>query len=304
MPNHLPRGIVSVLQTPFTNDGAVDEDSLVNLIESALRGGVSGFLAPAVASEVDFLSREEREEIIRLVANNVAGRVPFIVGASSDDSEVCWHFAQLAEQVAAAAYVVAVPQSFFGRLEEVPGFFQSVAQGSNVPLIIQDLQWNGPGLPVPVLSQLKQRIPTLAGVKIETVPAGPKYTAVRRALGKDCYISAGWAIPQMIEALDRGVDALMPESSIVAVYSAIHRAHSSGDRPKALRLFRRLVPVPTFTNQEIGVSIAFFKRLLVRKGIFRTSVMRRPWAGWDEFNTRIADELIDLYVALENEITA
>jgi len=299
--NNLPRGIVSILQTPFTTAGAVDADSLVSLIEAALHGGVSGFLAPAVASEVDFLSRPEREEIIRLVAAAVAGRVPFVVGASSDDPEVCRHFAQLAEQVRAAAYVVAVPPPLYARLEELPGFFHSIARGCDLPLVIQDLQWNGPGLPVATLVKLKEHLPTLAGVKIETVPAGPKYTAVRRALGKDFFIGAGWAIPQMIEALDRGVDSLMPESSIVAVYSAIVRAHASGDRLKALRLFRQLIPVPTFTNQEIGVSIAFFKRLLVRKGVFRTAVMRRPWAGWDEFNERIADELIELYLALEKE---
>ena len=53
---------------------------------------------------------------------------------------------------------------------------------------------------------------------------------------------------------------------------------------------------------EIGLSIAFFKRLLVRKGVFQTAVMRQPWAGWDEFNLRIADELIELYLALEQEL--
>jgi len=53
---------------------------------------------------------------------------------------------------------------------------------------------------------------------------------------------------------------------------------------------------------EIGLSIAFFKRLLVRKGIFRTAVMRWPWVGWDEFNLRIADKLIELYLASEKEI--
>ena len=53
---------------------------------------------------------------------------------------------------------------------------------------------------------------------------------------------------------------------------------------------------------EIGLSIAFFKRLLVRKGIFRTAVMRRPWSSWDDFNTRIADELIELYLELEKEV--
>ncbi len=68
------------------------------------------------------------------------------------------------------------------------------------------------------------------------------------------------------------------------------------------RIFRRLVPLLTFTNQEIGLSIAFFKRLLERKGVFQSAVMRQPWSGWDEYNLRIADELLEHYLALEKEI--
>lgn len=298
----LPRGIISVLQTPFTSAGAVDDASLVKLMETALRNGVSGFLAPVVASEVDCLSRQEREDIIRLVTTTVDGRVPFIVGASSRDIDECRHFARLGEQVRAVACLVAVPTTLYSCPEEILGFFQTISASTDLPLIIQDLEWNGPGLSMPTLIRLKERVPTLAGVKIETVPAGPKYTAVRRALGREFFIAGGWAVPQMIEALDRGVDALIPESSMVAVYSAICRAHASGDRAEAVRIFRRLIPVLNFTNQEIGISIAFFKRLLERKGIFQSAMMRQPWSGWDEYNARIADELIELYLALEKEI--
>ena len=58
----------------------------------------------------------------------------------------------------------------------------------------------------------------------------------------------------------------------------------------------------TFTNQEIGLSIAFFKRLLERKGIFQSAMLRQPWSGWDEYNLQIADELIEPFLALEMEI--
>jgi len=301
MNSGLPRGIISVLQTPFTSAGAVDDTSLVKLIEAALHDGVNGFLAPVVASEVDFLSRQEREAIIRLVATTVRGRAPFIVGASSRDIEECCHFAQLSKQVRAAAYLVAVPSALYSCPGEIPGFFQAIGASTGLPLIIQDLEWNGPGLSLPMLIRLKELIPTLAGVKIETVPAGPKYTSVRGALGSGFFIAGGWAVPQMIEALDRGVDALIPESSMVAIYSAIYRAHAGGNRAEAARIFRQIIPVLTFTNQEIGLSIAFFKRLLEHKDIFQSAMMRQPWSGWDEYNLRIADELIDLYLALENE---
>jgi 4-hydroxy-tetrahydrodipicolinate synthase len=304
MSMNLPRGIISELQTPFTPAGAVDDTSLVKLTEAAVRDGANGFLAPVVAGEVDFLSRQEQEAIIRLAAATVDGRVPFIVGASSRDIEECRHFARLAEQAGATAYLVAVPPALYSRPEEIPGFFQAISAGTDLPLIIQDLEWNGPGLSISTLTRLKEIVPTLVGIKIETVPAGPKYTAVRRVLGREFFVAGGWAVPQMIEALDRGVDALVPESSMVAVYSAIWRAYASGDRAKAVQIFRRLIPLLTFTNQEIGLSIAFFKHLLERKGIFQSATMRQPWSGWDEYNLRVADELIELYLEVENEIVA
>ena len=66
-PPPLRPGIISVIQTPFDSQGAVDQDSLENLVEDAIAGGVNGFLVPAVASEVAGLTAEERAGIVRLV---------------------------------------------------------------------------------------------------------------------------------------------------------------------------------------------------------------------------------------------
>lgn len=103
----------------------------------------------------------------------------------------------------------------------------------------------------------------------------------------------------MIEAMDRGVDAFIPEASIVRLYSAIWRRYEAGYRQDAVRLFRELLPVIAFTNQEIRLSIAFFKRLLVKKEIFRTSAMRLEGFVWDAHSLRVADELIEHLAALE-----
>jgi dihydrodipicolinate synthase/N-acetylneuraminate lyase len=298
----LPRGIVPVLQTPFDQDGNIDVESLDRLIEDAVRARASGILAPAVASEVDYLTRPERQGLIRTIAGTLAGRLPFIVGASSDHTDECVEFARLAGQVDAAAYLVAVPEALYHCPEEIPGFFETVASASGLPLIVQDLQWNGPGLTLDTLRRLKETIPTLAGIKIETVPVGPKYTDVREEFGEAFFICGGWAVPQMIEAMDRGVDAMIPEASMVRVYAAIHHLHAAGDRRKAAGVFRDLLPVLAFANQEIRVSIAFFKALLVRKRIFRFETMRWPGFRWDAYNRRTAEELIDLYLDLEERV--
>jgi 4-hydroxy-tetrahydrodipicolinate synthase len=303
MKHELPKGIVGVVQTPFLPDGTIDEESLVRLVESAIAAGVSGFVAPAVASEVESLSKSERERVVRLIVQACAGRVPLIVGGSSGEIEECAAYGRIALAHRAAALLVAVPAGLYGDQSRVVAFFQSLAARVDVPIVVQDLEWNGPGLDVACMAELAERVPNFAGIKIETVPAGPKYSLVREGLGPDFYIAGGWAVPQMIEALDRGVDALMPECSMLPVYVQIANLHRTGQRDAALRLFRDLLPVLTYTNQEIRTSIAFFKELLVRKGIFRTAAMRGTPFAWDQYNRRIAEELIDLYLKLEARVS-
>lgn len=296
----LPRGIVPVVQTAFDSAGDVDLRCIARLIDDTLNAGASGFLAPVVASEAAFLSVSERRQILEHIRTHIRGSVPLIVGASSDDAANCRQMGELAETLDAEAWLVAVPQEMYHQPWSLIPFFQEVCRDCRLPLVIQDLQFNGPGLPLSTIRELYERLPTFSGIKIETVPSGPKYTAVREALGPDFWISGGWAVPQMIEALDRGVDAMIPESSMVRVYCRIQQLFAQGSRLQAVHLFRSLLPVLVFSNQDLATSIAFFKRLLVRKGIFETDNMRIPGFEWDRFNLRIADELIDYYLRLES----
>ena len=73
-------------------------------------------------------------------------------------------------------------------------------------VMIQDLDWGTSGLPVDVIADTFERVPAFRCLKVEVVPAGPKYTAVLEATRGRLHVSGGWAADQMIEALDRGVD--------------------------------------------------------------------------------------------------
>ncbi|HPU83804.1 MAG TPA: dihydrodipicolinate synthase family protein [Candidatus Latescibacteria bacterium] len=299
----LPRGIISVLQTPFDDNGDVDTKSLERLVEHAVGAGVNGFLVPAVASEVDTLSAKEREYVVEVVLKVAGGRVPVIVGASAPSEEDCAAFARYAERVHADAYLVAVPSSFYAHQEKARPYFARIAASTALPMVIQDLQFGGYGLRIEEIERLWETIPRIAGFKVETVPAGPKYTAIREKLGASVFIAGGWAIPQMIEALDRGVDALVPESSMVPIYRAVYELYDSGCRSEATTLFRQILPVLSYTNQELLTSIAFFKRLLCRKGIFAREHMRLPGFEWDMFSERVAEELIALVLEVEAAVS-
>ena len=140
-------------------------------------------MAPVVASEVSHLSLDERVEVVCTIAEAAANKIPLIVGASSSSVSECRKFCRLAIQEGAIASLVAVPPALRDDADGVLQFFAEVTAGSSLPLLIQDLDWNGSGLPMDTIIQLGQKLPVFAGLKIETVPAGHKYTIVKSELG-------------------------------------------------------------------------------------------------------------------------
>ncbi|MDZ7721786.1 MAG: dihydrodipicolinate synthase family protein [candidate division KSB1 bacterium] len=104
-------------------------------------------------------------------------------------------------------------------------------------------------------------------------------------------LSGGWAGTQMIEALDRGVDAFMP-TILHDVYGMIYHLHNIGKREKAKILFHKLLPIISFSHQHLDISIHFNKRLVHRQGIFNTAKVREPILSFHTYHENIADELI------------
>src|SRR5690606_2554671 len=78
-------GIIAVPATPFTEDNRIDVESLRRYARRALALGAVGFLAPAVAGEVEQLSDDERELIVATLLEEAGGRVPVIGGATDPD---------------------------------------------------------------------------------------------------------------------------------------------------------------------------------------------------------------------------
>ena len=79
-------GIVTVLNTPFTHQDSIDFHGLRRNVQLAVKAGVAGFLVPAMASEVNKLSRSERVKIVETVIDEVAGCLPVIAGAGEPDA--------------------------------------------------------------------------------------------------------------------------------------------------------------------------------------------------------------------------
>ena len=80
-------GAGTALVTPFTRDGAVDEQALRALIDWQIGEGIH-FLVPCGSTgEAATLSPDEHRRVVEITVEQVAGRVPVIAGAGSNDTK-------------------------------------------------------------------------------------------------------------------------------------------------------------------------------------------------------------------------
>ncbi len=285
------RGLVVSLNTPFDESGQLDLRALEALVRFHLDEGAAGFLAPAQAGEVFELSFAERLAIVETVRGVTRGHSVVIAGASSQDPKESLALAEHAARLGCDGLLAEVPPGCPWELTPLLDYFRRLAEAGPPLLIIQDLDWRGLGLPVPVILELFERIPSFRGLKVEVVPAGPKYSAIRQATGGRLHLSGGWAALQMIEALDRGVEVFM-NTALTRFYRAVFEAYDAGDRALATERFHRLLPVLAFTRQHLDVSLHFHKRLFHHLGVFGTARVRRRGISWDAYFERQTVELL------------
>jgi dihydrodipicolinate synthase/N-acetylneuraminate lyase len=292
------RGVITVLNTPFTDGNALDLPSLRKNVRYALEAGVAGFLVPAMASEVDKLSSEERRRIVEAVLWENSGQVVVIGGASAATAEERKRNTAALIERGCDGVLASIPFQDEVQYERDVRELDDLGPGF---LMLQDWDFQGYGLPIPLIVRLFDEVEGFRCLKVEVVPAGVKYSEVLAATEGRLHVSGGWAVMQIIEALDRGVHAFMP-TGMHEVYTRIYGLYQSGRREQARSLFERLLPVLAVANQHLDISIHFFKRLLHKQGIFPTSRVREPILPFDEIHESIAGQLIERTIELCGQV--
>lgn len=291
-------GIITVLNTPFDGKGRVDEASLKRNVQYALTSGVAGFLVPAMASEVYALEIAERLRMVEIVTEEVAERVPIFAGAGERNAtrqqEMVRHYVQMG----CRHVLFQIP--FENETQFKKQFYDLAALGPEI-IMLQDWDANGVGLSDALILELFKEVDAFRSLKIETVPAGVKYSRMLELTDGKLHLSGGWAVTQMIEGLKRGVHAFMP-TGMHLIYTTIHNYFKTGDIEKAEDLFHRLLPVLSFSNQHLDISIHFFKRLLHRQGIYSIPNTRAALLPFDAVHEQIAEALIERVMAMEAEL--
>jgi 4-hydroxy-tetrahydrodipicolinate synthase len=238
------RGCGTALVTPFTQDGAVDESALRNLVNWQVESGIDFLIPCGTTGETPTLTHDEWLRVIDLTIEVVAGRVPIVAGATSNSTqEAVAKAKEVATRPGVNAILTASPYYNKPTQEGQYRHFRAIAEAVDKPIIL----YNVPGrtsanLEPATLARLTE-VPNVAGVK----EASGNMTQIAEVLNlvpeTFLVLSGDDAVTLPVIALG-GVGVISVASNeIPREMSEMTRAALNNDWPAARALQRKYLPL-------------------------------------------------------------
>jgi len=160
----VPRGVMPALVTPFAADESVDEAALRALVRHVLPH-VNGMVPCGTTGEFVYLTPDEQKQVIEIVVDEVAGRVPVVAGTGASSTRLAVQLAQQAQQAGASACLVVTPFFLHPSDKGIYQHFYEVAHSVDIPVILYNIpQVVDAYLPRTVIEDLAD-IPNIVALK-------------------------------------------------------------------------------------------------------------------------------------------
>ncbi len=129
------------LITPFKEDGSVDYDSLLRLVEYQVQNGIDFLCVLGTTAETPTLTAEEKRKIKSLVIERVNGRVPILLGVGSNCTQTVIDTIKNDDMTGVDALLIAVPYYNKPSQEGIYQHYKAIAQSTKLPIVL----YNVPG---------------------------------------------------------------------------------------------------------------------------------------------------------------
>jgi len=133
------RGIVPPMVTPLADRDTLDVPGLERLVEHVLAGEPAGLFILGTTGEGPSLSYRLRHELIDRVAEQVAGRVPLLVGVTDTAAVESVEVADYAADAGAQAVVLSAPPYFPLGQEDLVEYVRHMARELPLPVCLYNM---------------------------------------------------------------------------------------------------------------------------------------------------------------------
>jgi 4-hydroxy-tetrahydrodipicolinate synthase len=285
-------GVFPVLITPFSADGSIDPSALQKLVDFVVEAGADGLVYPGMASEVETLSPDERLIMVNALGACLAGRLPFIVGASDGDPMKAAARAEEGRAVGARAAMIMAPSANGADVAKHIAFYSAVAALTTLPIMLQNApQPMGAGLSPKAVGEIVHAVPQIRYVKEETLPCGQNVSALLSSVGGSLDgVFGGAGARYVMDELARGAAGTMPASELSDVHVALVGAFKAGNHKEARRLYSRSLPMLLF---QAIFRVRLTKAVLAARGLLSSTAARAAGPQFDAGDHAELDALIN-----------
>jgi dihydrodipicolinate synthase/N-acetylneuraminate lyase len=281
-------GVFPIAQSPFTDAGQLDVNTLVEELRFIDRGRVHGFVWPQLASEWSTLTESERMAGTEAVCGEGKKLRPAIViGAQALSIPLAVQYAKHAEKCGADA-IIALPPPKADDESVLLEYYSAIGKAIELPLIVQAVG----NLSVDSIVRLSKAIPNLHYVKDEAGQPLFRFSEFRTKTDGRLKIFTGSSGKTMIDEMLRGFSGTMPAAPFADIYASAWDLWHEGKRREAVEMFGNAAVL----MQEVGAyGMESNKYLLCLRGVFKNVRVRQPEKNkLDETGKRILRDMLDL----------
>lgn len=233
-------GILAVIVTPFTADGAVDEAGYRKVVEFVIEAGCHGVISAGSTGEFYLMDDDERARVFEIAVDQAAGRVPVIACPSAMRTENVVSLTRRAADAGCAGIMSLTPIYITLSDAEIKEFYRRLDGEGGLPIML----YNSPklvnnNLPAPLVAELNE-LDNVVAIKDTTWDI---YTTM--ALVKDCgpglrvFIGLEDLLLPALSFGASGAVAMMPQ--VVGSLSVdLYDAALAGERDRAKALHEKM----------------------------------------------------------------
>jgi 2-keto-3-deoxy-L-arabinonate dehydratase len=257
-------GIYPILYAYFDRHNQLDREAMRRQMQAVVGARAPGVAVLGLATEVNKLSRVEREQVIQWAIEDSGGALPLAVTVSGTSVEAQRELARFA-LAQGASWLILQPPSLPPGTAPQPetfyfDFFAAVMDGFDVPMGIQNApEYLGVGLSPDSLERLAVRCPNFRLLKGEGPSIVLAETIAR--VGHLMPVLNGRGGLELLDNLRAGCAGMIVAPDCFDWQQRVYEAFADGDVVRAEALYREVLPGIVFVMQSLDTLICYGKRI-------------------------------------------
>ena len=232
-------GVFPYLVSPIDGCGRIKTDVLAKLCDDLIKAGVHGLTPLGSTGEFAYLSREQRETVVKTTIEAAGKRVPVIAGvastATADAVEQVRNYQRLG-----ADGILAICEAYFPLKDaQVEAYFRAIADAVDIPVVMYtNPNFQRSDLTLDVIARLAKH-PRIVAIKDASTNTGRLLSIMNRAPEIDVF-AASAHIPAAVMLIGglgwmAGPACVVPKQSV-----RLYELCKAGAWPEAMALQREL----------------------------------------------------------------